>query len=236
MPRKTIKVHPAPSHLTQSVHLNPINRHLPLLLIPAQRTPQHAAFQTLSTTATALLLLTHNHIGELASQLNVIIRKLSNLGFVQTEFLFVFADAEGQAWDEVHEEEDDACAKEGVGEAGDAVGKLVGELDPVVVEPAAGDFGEAVEVGYVVAVCTLGKLKVERMWGEKGDSRSEEGSQQVPHDTTNAMLAEDIKGVIHTDHILQLRRIITRNCAHDAEDDCRPSRNEAGCRRDSDET
>lgn len=65
-------------------------------------------------------------------------------------------DTEREAGNEVEEEEDDAGHDEGVREAGDAVGELVGELDVVVVDPAAGDGrvtnGDTIESGNVVTI------------------------------------------------------------------------------------
>lgn len=84
--------------------------------------------------------------------LDIIIRKLAELAVVDADDLCFLTGAQRQAWDQVHEEEDNAGAEERVGEAGDGVGQLVAELDVVAVEPAAGDHGEAVEVGDVVPI------------------------------------------------------------------------------------
>lgn len=86
----------------------------------------------------------------MAAELDVVVGELAHLAVVQAQLLLLGRHAQAQAGDEVQEEQDDAGHDEGVGEAGDAVGELVAELDPVVVEPAAGDLGEAVEVGNVV--------------------------------------------------------------------------------------
>lgn len=83
-------------------------------------------------------------------ELDIVVRELAELGIVETHLLFLGGGAQAQAGNEVHQEEDDAGHDEGVGEAGDAVGELVAELDVIVVEPAARDLGEAVEVGDVV--------------------------------------------------------------------------------------
>ncbi len=88
----------------------------------------------------------------IAHQLDVIVRELANFGVVHTEYLCFFGGPESEARDQVHDEEDETGATKAVGEAGDGVGELVGELHPVVVEPAAGDFGETVEVGDVIAI------------------------------------------------------------------------------------
>ena len=62
----------------------------------------------------------------------------------------MLVDTERQARNEVEQEQDNAGHDEGVGEAGDGVGELVGELDVVVVDPAAVDDGGTVESGDVV--------------------------------------------------------------------------------------
>lgn len=78
--------------------------------------------------------------------------KFADFHIVDADDFCFFRGAQAQAGDEIHQEENNAGAEEGVGEAGDAVGELVGELDPVAIKPAALDGGEAVEVGYVVAI------------------------------------------------------------------------------------
>lgn len=100
----------------------------------------------------ALVLVHHvaTHDG-IAHQLNVVVRKLADFGVVHAEDLCFFGSAETEARDEVHDEEDQARAAEAVGEAGEGVGQLVGELHPVRVEPAAGDFGEAIQMSNVLA-------------------------------------------------------------------------------------
>ena len=70
--------------------------------------------------------------------------KLPNLDIVHPHDFVVLGRTKTQSRDEVDEEEDDAAAEEGVGQAGDGVGELVTELDVVFVEPAAVDFGGAV--------------------------------------------------------------------------------------------
>ena len=84
--------------------------------------------------------------------LDIIVGKLAELVVVDADDFCFLTSAQRQAGDEVHDEEDDARAEEGVGEAGDGVCELVAELDVVAVEPAAGNTGEAVEVGDVVSV------------------------------------------------------------------------------------
>jgi hypothetical protein len=96
-------------------------------------------------------ILANNKGGRVTSQLHVVVCEFAELCIIQSHLLFFGADTQGETWDEVHEEEDDAGTKKGVGKAGDAVSKLVGKLDVVAVEPTTRDHGEAVKMCYVVA-------------------------------------------------------------------------------------
>jgi len=72
----------------------------------------------------------------------------------------------------------------------------------VVIEPAAGDFGYALEVGYIVSVEFLAycdgsvvlisslimRWIVGREYRERDYSRSKESSQQIANNTTDTML------------------------------------------------
>ena len=91
----------------------------------------------------------------LATKLNIIVGELAKLSIIHTNDFFFRGCAEGETWDEIHDEEDDAGADEGIGETGNGVCELVAELDPVAVEPAAGDGGNAVKVCYVVTLKAL---------------------------------------------------------------------------------
>ena len=51
-------------------------------------------------------------VEDLAGKLNVIVCELANLCVVDAEDLCFFGGAEGEAWDEVHDEEDEAGAEE----------------------------------------------------------------------------------------------------------------------------
>lgn len=84
--------------------------------------------------------------------LDIIIRELPQLMVIDANDFCFLGSTEREARDQVHDEEDDAGAKKGVGEAGDGVGELIAELNVVAVEPAAGYLGEAVQVGDVVTV------------------------------------------------------------------------------------
>ena len=84
-------------------------------------------------------------ISDVARHLNIVVRKLAQLAVIQTKLLLLRADAEGQARDEVHEEQDDAGEHKGPAEGGADAGELVTELDPVVLDPADGGVCASVE-------------------------------------------------------------------------------------------
>jgi hypothetical protein len=90
-----------------------------------------------------------------AGDLDVVVGKLAELSIIETDLLLLGGDAQRQTGDQVHDEQDEAGNNERVGEAGDGVGELVGELDPVAVNPATVDLGSAVEVGDVRTGCLL---------------------------------------------------------------------------------
>ena len=78
----------------------------------------------------------------------VVVRELSHLSVVHAQDLLLrIVERNAAAGDEVHDPDDDGGHDEGVSHAGGAIGDLVSELDPVVVEPASGDDGDAVEGG-----------------------------------------------------------------------------------------
>lgn len=86
-------------------------------------------------------------VQDVPPHLDVVVGELAELAVVDADVLVLDVDAQGEAGDEVHEEEDDAGEGEGVAEDGADAGELVAELDPVAVDPADGGEGGAVEVG-----------------------------------------------------------------------------------------
>ena len=86
-------------------------------------------------------------VGNVPRQLDVVVRELAQLAVVHTDLFVLGADAQGQARNEVHEEEDDAGEGKGPAEGGADAGDLVAELDPVVLDPADVGDGAAVEGG-----------------------------------------------------------------------------------------
>jgi hypothetical protein len=91
---------------------------------------------------------------DFAGELNIVVSELSNFNIVDTGGFFFLGGTEPESWDEASEEvestEDDAGTKEGVGTAGEGVGELIADLDPVTVEPAARNDRVAVEMRNVV--------------------------------------------------------------------------------------
>jgi hypothetical protein len=132
--------------------LRRINRLLILLMVHTR----HRHSGTMSLKRMRRHALVNIFIGDLdfAGKLHVVVSKLAYLDVVDTGGFFFFGGAEAQGGDETADEvegaKDEARADEGVCAAGEGVGELVPDLDPVVVEPAAFDDGVAVEMGYVV--------------------------------------------------------------------------------------
>jgi hypothetical protein len=93
---------------------------------------------------------------------------------------------------------------------------LVAELDPVVVEPATGNHGEAVKMCYVVCC--------------------EEGCEDVADKTTDGVHSEDIQRIINAKNELELSGIVGTCGSDDTIDYCRPGGDESGTGGNGDET
>jgi len=135
-------------------------------------------------------------VEHLARQLDVVVGELADLGVVDAEDLGLLASAEPQAGDEVHDEEDDRGADEAVEAAREGVGQLVADLDPVVVDPAAGDDLDVVQVGNIVG--------------------SEEGGAHVAHQASDAVHGEDVQSVVDAQDELELGGVISEGRPQDA--------------------
>lgn len=155
-------------------------------------------------------------ITSLTSQLNVIISELSKLSIIQSNILLLSRSTEAQAWNKVHEKEDQAGTAEGVCEAGNGVSKLVCKLDVVLVDPAARNLTSAIKSGYVVG--------------------SEQTGHQVSNDSTNAVNGEHIECVVDVDQVLDLGCEVTGDGADDTEDDGGPGWDVTCCWGDGDES
>lgn len=127
-------------------------------------------------------------VQHLAGQLYIVVRELANLSIVDAEDFSLLGSAERETWDQVHDKEDDAGTAEGVDTASYGISELVAELDPVAIEPAAGDDAEAVEMCYVVC--------------------GEESGQDVANETADGVLGEDIEGIINAEDELELGGVL----------------------------
>lgn len=88
----------------------------------------------------------------IASDLDVVISKLSNLSIVNAHDLILFGGSKAETGNEVEDKENEAGAEERVGKTTDGVGQLVSKLDVVLVEPASGNDGSTVKMSNVVTV------------------------------------------------------------------------------------
>lgn len=172
-------------------------------------------------------------IAGVASKLNVIVGELAELSIIKTKLLLLGRDTERKTRDQVHEEQDDAGDDERVREAGNAVGKLVAELDVVLVDPAAGDLGGAVEVSNVITVKV--SARASDGTGEQ-DVRSKEAGEHVADNTADAVLSKHIEGLVNAEEELDLGSKVASDGTNNAKDNSRPGRDVTGTGRDGDET
>jgi hypothetical protein len=124
-------------------------------------------------------------VAELGLDTDIVVRELAHLRVVNAENLGLLIAAEAEAGDEVHDPEDDGRHHEGVAETGRGVGELVGELDVVVVEPAAGDDGRTVVVRHR-GLC-------------------EETGEEVANDATNSVRRKDLRNKKYFELIVPFR-------------------------------
>jgi hypothetical protein len=127
-------------------------------------------------------------IDDFAGKLYVVVCELADLSVVDAEDLGLLSSAEGEARDQVHQEEDDAGQGEGVEAACHGICELIAELHPVVVEPAAGDHGYAIQMCNVVG--------------------GEESSEDVADEAADGVFGEDIEGIVDAEDELELGGII----------------------------
>lgn len=81
--------------------------------------------------------------------------KFANLSIIDAHDLVVFRSTETQTRDEVQNKQNHTAQDERIGESRDGVGKLVSQLNIVVVEPATGNLGGAIEMRDVVALTNV---------------------------------------------------------------------------------
>lgn len=173
-------------------------------------------------------------VAGVALELDVVVGELAELAVVEANVLLLGGDAQAEAGHQVHQEQDQARHDERVGEAGDRVGELVAELDPVVVDPAAGDDGEAVEVGDVVTTKLL--IFVHFVLEGGRSLRGKEGSADVASNTTNSVDGKDIESVVDANQELELGGDVAYNTTDDAENDGSPGGNVTRAGSDGNET
>jgi hypothetical protein len=87
----------------------------------------------------------------------VIVGPLSDPVLVDPDNLLLFGRSEAEEGDKVESPADGRGEDERVGGTGDRVGDLVSQLDPVLVEPSAGDGVAAVQAGLEVDVNNVGR-------------------------------------------------------------------------------
>lgn len=64
-------------------------------------------------------------------------RKLADLRIIHAQHLSLLTGAETEARNEVEQEQDNARSTERIDESGHRIRQLIGQLDPMTVEPAA---------------------------------------------------------------------------------------------------
>lgn len=109
--------------------------------------------ETLSIPLNLLLagLSTGNRVGvraisHVSGQLDIVVGKLAELTVIETELLLLGRDAQRQAGDEVHEEQEDAREDKGPAKGGAGASNLVAKLDKVSINPTDGVILATVEV------------------------------------------------------------------------------------------
>jgi len=155
-------------------------------------------------------------VQHLSRQLHVVVSELSDLSIVDAQDLGLLGGAEGEAGNQVHDEEDEAGSTKGIDHSADGIGKLVTKLDVVLVEPSTGDLGEAIKVRYVVG--------------------GEETGEDIADETANGVDGEDIESIVNSEEELELGGIVGTSGANDTEDHCCPSGHETGTRSDGHKT
>lgn len=128
--------------------------------------------------------------------------ELADLRVINTQNLGLLGGPDMQAGDQVQDEEDDAGEDKGIASAGEGIGKLVSELDPVTVQPAASDDLHAVQVGDVIG-------------GKK--SRT-----QVPDEAANGVHSEDVEGIVDPEHKLEFGAVVGKTSSKDTIRNSRP--------------
>ena len=148
-------------------------------------------------------------VEEISADLDVVVGELANLVFVHAHFLGVFVGTElavGYFVEHKAEEGGDDAAVAGDGAD---VGNLLVHLFPVVVDPAAGVFGVAIVADDVVC--------------------SKDGVEEEAEDAGDAVLGEDVQGVVDLEPDFEDGGEVADASREDAEDDGGPEGDDSRC-------
>lgn len=110
---------------------------------------------------------------------DIVVQELSELRLVEADDLALVVRPESHERDKVEEPAEDRGERERVGKGGNAVGELVAELNPVPVDPTAGDLGQAVEGG-------------DRALGK-------EGGEEVADDAADRVRRKDVERFVNVE-------------------------------------
>lgn len=124
---------------------------------------------------------------------------LADLSQVDTEHLVVLACPEVASRNAIDGEEQDHGDDEGPAETRSGVGKLVTELDPVLVDPTTGDKRRTIEGSDPVV--------------------GEEGGENVSNHTTNTVCSKDIKSIVVAKHVLETSGKVASGTTNDTKCD-----------------
>jgi uncharacterized protein (DUF927 family) len=128
---------------------------------------------------------------------DIVVCKLAHLSVVLANDLSLLGDTESEAWNDVHNPEDDRGDNKGVAEASARISELVAELDPVSVDPATGNDSSTIKS----CDFSLGK----------------EASQDVADDTANSVGGEDIEAIIIAEDKFELGGKVANSPSSDTE-------------------
>lgn len=130
----------------------------------------------------------------------MVVRQLTNLTSIKTPNFSLGIHTERKTGNLVHNEEDQVGDGEGITHASETISNLMTDLNPVLIEPATRNDGNAIESSNV--------------------GLGENTGKNVTNETTNAMDGEDIKSIIIIEGVLQLAGEV----ANDTTDDTKCNR------------
>lgn len=127
-------------------------------------------------------------IENLSRELDIVVREFANLGVIDAQDLSILSGAETKTRDQVHDEEDQAGSAEGVETTTERIRKLVGHLDPVLVQPTTVDTGDAVKSCNAIV--------------------GEEGGADVADKAADTVYSKDVKRVVDAEDELELGGVV----------------------------